>query len=77
MHSDPQISLHEMASPFRLSHGGRIHRCCTAQFIYYAVSDKAAIHMESDTSFQTKCLKVLCVLASVSYVHEACYVRSK
>jgi hypothetical protein len=40
MHSDPQISLHEIASPFRLSHGGRIHRCCTAQFIRSALRDK-------------------------------------
>ena len=40
MHSDPQISLHEMASPFRVSHGGRIHRGCTAQFIRSALRDK-------------------------------------
>jgi hypothetical protein len=40
MHSDPQISLHEMVSPFRLSHGGRIHRCCTAQFIRSTLRDK-------------------------------------
>src|SRR6266436_10158436 len=50
MHSDAQISLHGIAPPFRSSHGGRIHRCCTAQFIYYAMSDKAPPHMESDTS---------------------------
>jgi hypothetical protein len=40
MHSDPQISLHEMVSPFRVSHGGRIHRCCTAQFIRSTLRDK-------------------------------------
>src|SRR5947207_13446000 len=46
MHSDAQISLHGIAPPFRSSHGGRIHRCCTDQFIYYLASDKATTHTE-------------------------------
>jgi hypothetical protein len=29
MHSDPQISFHAIASPFRFSHGVRIHLSCT------------------------------------------------
>jgi hypothetical protein len=29
MHSDPQISFHAIAPPFRFSHGGRIHLSCT------------------------------------------------
>src|SRR5205823_9676398 len=28
IHSDPQISLHEIALPFSSSGGARIHRCC-------------------------------------------------
>ena len=48
MHSEPQISPHEMAPPFRFSHGGRIHRCCTAQFSRCALRDKVAMQMAVD-----------------------------
>src|SRR4030095_2059256 len=40
MHSDPQISPHEMTLPFNSSGGARIHRCCTEHFIRGQVSDK-------------------------------------
>lgn len=48
MHSEPQISPHEMAPPFRFSHGGRIHRSCTAQFIRCALGDKLPMQMAVD-----------------------------
>jgi len=40
MHSEWQISFHAIAPPLRFSHGGRIHRSCTAQFIRCALHDK-------------------------------------
>ena len=54
MHSDPQISFHAITPPFRASRGGRIHRCCTAQFIYYLASDKATTHIEIRQLFSRK-----------------------
>ena len=69
MHSDPQISLHEMASPFRLSHGGRIHRCCTAQFIRSALRDKITEQTNNATRQDRSCFGVQCVLASLLKVH--------
>ena len=40
MHSDPQISLHEIAPPFNSSRGAKIHRYCTDQFIRAELPDK-------------------------------------
>jgi len=42
MHSDPQISLHEIAPPFNSSGGAMIHRYCTDQLIRARFSDKLA-----------------------------------
>jgi hypothetical protein len=60
MHSDPQISLHEMASPFRLSHGGRIHRCCIAQFIRSTLRDNIAMQVPVDQPLHTCALERRC-----------------
>src|ERR1043165_7415399 len=40
MHSDPQMSPHEMTLPFNSSGGARIHRCCTEHVIRGQVPDK-------------------------------------
>jgi hypothetical protein len=40
MHRDPQISLQEIAPPFKSSGGAIIHRCCTDQFIRAELPDK-------------------------------------
>jgi len=40
MHSEPQISLQEIASLFNSSGGAKIHRCCTDHLIRARFSDK-------------------------------------
>lgn len=54
MHSDPQISLHEMVPAFRFSHAGRIHRCSTVYFIRFGFTDKTAAPTRQRAIFTAK-----------------------
>jgi hypothetical protein len=48
MHCDPQMSLQEIAPPFKSSRGAIIHRCCTDHFIRAELPDKTLrIHLRN------------------------------
>ena len=58
MHSDPQMSFHAIAPPFRFSHGGKIHRSCTGS-VYLLRSKR-----QDEDADRVKELPILILLAS-------------